>query len=198
MKAIFIFGPPGSGKSSQAEELVKYFSNRGERFLNFDLGQEIEKILKDPGVADDAFLKQQKKLFAAGELVDIDWAMRLSLEKIKEAATSGAGLILAGEPRELSQAEILLPALEQIYGRDNLVFVWLMASKEKIKERLQRRKRPALDEEPVIERRLADYEKLTLPILNWLKERGYQVWEIDSDPPASVVFDDFVKKLGGN
>src|SRR3989344_4488639 len=110
--AIIFIGPPGSGKSTQAGELVKRFGI----LEHFDLGHVIEKTLYDPQNQDSPKIQEEKHRFETGELVSSEWVVSLEKEHITCVAAAGKGVIFSGSPREREEAEFLIPFLEETYG----------------------------------------------------------------------------------
>ena len=59
--------------------------------------------------------------------------------KIKEIAAAGLGLVLSGSPRTVGEAQNLLPVLEKLYGRKNMLFFVLKVPPETSLKRNSRR-----------------------------------------------------------
>jgi len=115
--AIIFIGPPGSGKSTQAGELVKRF----DILEHFDLGHVIEKTLYDQQNQDNPKIQEEKHRFETGELVSSEWVMGLEKEHITRVAGAGKGIIFSGSPREREEAEFLIPLLEETYGGGSIL-----------------------------------------------------------------------------
>ena len=52
-KTIIIYGPPGSGKGTQAELLARKFP-----LIHFDTGRYIESIIRAPGATKDPVIQR--------------------------------------------------------------------------------------------------------------------------------------------
>lgn len=115
--AIIFIGPPGSGKSTQATELVKRF----DTLEHFDLGHVIEKTLYAEQNQNDPKVQEQKKRFEKGELVSSEWVMGLEKEHVMRVAQAGKGVIFSGSPREREEAEFLIPFLQETYGAGSIL-----------------------------------------------------------------------------
>jgi adenylate kinase len=164
---VLLLGPQGSGKGTQAKRIsaeagVPHVST-GDMFreaiaAQTDLGRRVEPILE------------------RGDLVPDE----LTIEFIRERFGRGdalRGFVLDGFPRTLAQAEALDAMLDE-EGRQLDVVFDLQVSDEVARERLLNR--AALENRPddtpeAIDRRLALYHELTLPISEHYRARGILV-----------------------
>ena len=60
-RAVIIYGPPGSGKGTQAELLAKKFG-----FIHFDTGRYFEALLHSPETQKNPVLRRERKNFDNG------------------------------------------------------------------------------------------------------------------------------------
>ncbi len=131
--AIIIYGPPGSGKGTQAEKIAEKFN-----LIHFDTGKMIEKTVHDPKNANDPIVQREKKLFDSGILCTPSWVLSLVVENIKKICDKDTGLVFSGSPRTMYEAEGdkkenipgVIETLEDCYGKENLVFLRLNVSRE--------------------------------------------------------------------
>lgn len=174
---IILFGVVGSGKSEQAKLLVAK--------------------LNCPHISTSRLLKDNSnqewdKLMMAGKLVpdeDIYSVLGPELEKIKDRE-----FILDGAPRSVAQAEWLSNKIKA--GDLNLTaIIHLKASKDVVMKRLLARGRED-DNEAVIANRLSEYEQVTTPVLDYLKEQGYKISEVDGDKSLEEVEQQIWQVLG--
>lgn len=97
---IILFGPAGSGKSTQGKLLAKRF---GWKWLS------VGQVIRDTGIYDE-ITKQ-------GKLVDDDIVIELMRKEMERADEEGMNVILDGYPRDVRQAEWMAKNIaEQIDG----------------------------------------------------------------------------------
>ena len=195
--AVILFGSPGSGKGTQAKLLKKYLNaphiSTGD-MLRMHIGQR------------DEIGRQAQALIKAGKLVPNELVNQLVEQRLAEPDASN-GIILDGYPRTLNQAGVLLELLKKEgFG---VAVLHLMVDYEKIVARLSGRRQcphcgtlyslttnpprvagicdldgAALvtrddDQEAVIRERLLEYDRQTVPILNFMRQSGVPLFEIE-------------------
>lgn len=203
---LILFGPPGSGKGTQAKQI-----QQSHKLAHISTGD----MLREKIAAGDALGKQVGSIMQSGALVPDELVSRLVDERISRPDCE-EGFILDGYPRTVEQARLLsgLLAAQQI----DVVVVHLKVDYNVIISRLSgRRQCPTCgalhsvtanhpkvsevcdydgskltvrdDDRPeVVEQRLRAYEQQTAPVLEFLKGLGYPVFEVDgaSGNPASI------------
>ncbi|MBI2054497.1 MAG: nucleoside monophosphate kinase [Candidatus Sungbacteria bacterium] len=215
---LFIFGPPGSGKSTQAELVAGEFGA-----THFNTGEVLRRIFKDPANALDPKIVYESKAEERGELTDSNWVKDIVLEEIAKLRAENKSVIFSGSPRTIFEAEAELPKFKELYGE--LIFLCILQiHEETTMYRNSHRKvcsscgkvfawssqsermmicdvcggglvtRP--DDAPqVIKKRLRVYRQLTLPILKFLESGGVRSFTIDGEPPPEIVFQSLKKEL---
>lgn len=168
---------------------------------------------------------EEKEKWERGELCSPPFVTFLVKEKIKTLFKKGKNLVLAGSPRTVFEAKKIIPLLEKYYGKRNIkIFLLNVSPKFSILRNSARKicelfrhpilysketknlktcpldgspllKRGKLDDPETIKKRLLVYEKETLPILDYLKERDYQIFEIDGEAPPYKVYFSILKIL---
>ncbi|MFN7088491.1 MAG: adenylate kinase family protein [Candidatus Paceibacteria bacterium] len=218
-KAILIFGPPGSGKGTQAELLERKLDA-----VHFDTGAWIDKVIHDPQSQSDPIIVEQKERYTKGLLADPEWVKNIVADEIKKIAKENKTIILSGSPRTLNEAEAIIPLLEELYGKDHIeVFVLQVRQSTSIFRNTHRRicehcftplvwseatkdltKCPVCggrlitrvdDVEDKIKVRLQQYQEETMPAIEFIRQRGFKVNEIDGEPTPEEVHKSIVAKL---
>lgn len=157
---LLMFGPPGSGKGTQAAVLASRLGvpaiSTGEMLRQAvaegsDLGTKVEGIMTSGALVDDATMAEVVR-------------HRLSQEDAE------SGFLLDGYPRTKGQAETLEQVLqEQDVQLDGVVF--LDVPTEELVTRALARQRSD-DREEVIRERLRIYHSQTAPLLGYYRDLG--------------------------
>lgn len=139
--AIILFGPPGSGKGTQAQLLADKL-----HLFHFDTGKYIRDILYDPEFKNNAEIKRERQLNESGQLNTSSWVFKIVSKKIKEIDKINKGIVLSGSPRTFEEAfgqngdsNGLMDILAKDYGKRNiLIFILKIPAKESIKRNAHR------------------------------------------------------------
>lgn len=201
---VILFGPPGSGKGTQAERLRE---KHGLRHISTG------DLLREAVAAGNDLGKRVQSILAAGQLVPDDTILALMREVV--AAVGREGWLLDGFPRTVGQANGLDAQLAELGQRIDAIVV-LNVRREAVIERLSGRRtcmncktvfhvkvnRPRVegvcdrcggrlvqrdDDRPeTIAKRLDVYEAQTQPIL--AHYRGVvPIHELDGEQPVDEV-----------
>ena len=175
---IILSGVAGAGKSIQgrlfADELGYAWISTGELFRAVVTGERRRRMLK-------------------GELLDDQEVIEL-LDKTLGLLDLSKELVIEGFPRTQFQAEWLIKQVSD--GRLNITAIFnLVASKEVVLNRLLSRGRLD-DKEEVIATRFEEYERKTMPIIDYFKSKGIKVYDINADLTPSEVHQQMVKRIG--
>ena len=159
---IVIFGPPGAGKGTQSNIIVKKFNLyqlstgeilRKEIQNKTKLGQEISSIIKDGNLVSDKIV---------GDLI----------EKYLSDKAYKNRLIFDGYPRNLTQAKDLDLLLKKNDQKIDIV-IKLNVNLEIIKKRILERKNlenRTDDDEQIAIKRFINYEKNIIPVIDFYKQ----------------------------
>lgn len=181
MLNIILFGPPGSGKGTQAARLVEKYN-----LLHISTGDLFRYNLKN-----NTPLGQEAKTYIdKGELVPDDVTIRMLKQKVEENPDV-KGYIFDGYPRTIAQSEALDKLLEEMKEKVSKLIMLDVPDQELVGRLLERGKTSGraddLDEN-VIQNRLDVYKENTFPVFNYYFKTGQsvKVWGVGS---MDMVFD---------
>ena len=204
--ALLLFGPPGSGKGTQAVLLADAL-----KVPHISTGDIFRQNVKDG----TELGKQVKQIMDAGQLVPDDLVNRIVADRLAKN-DCGAGFILDGYPRTVAQAG-MLDLLLRSMGKPRVV-INLRVDYNIIIERLAaRRSCPVCgasynlvsnppksdsvcdrdgtaliqredDREEVIRKRFEAYNAQTLPVMDFFKGNGYRLVDVvgGNDAPEEL------------
>lgn len=190
---LILFGPPGSGKGTQAALL------RGRLGLaHISTGE----ILRARIASDDELGKRAAVYMQSGGLVPDEIVNQIVEDRIQHADAE-RGFILDGYPRTVDQAK-LLDSMLKARGIRSLVIHLLVSYNEVIARLAARRQCPACgslakdssgekcgkcgskmaprdDDRPeVVFQRLQAYDVQTKPVLDYFREAGYAIFRVEA------------------
>ena len=202
---LILFGPPGSGKGTQAKLLRESL-----RIAHISTGD----MLRERESSHDPLSEAALAIMKAGGLVPDEIVNEMVSERIEEPDCAN-GFILDGYPRTVNQAT-LIPGLLAGKGID-VVVVHLKVDYNVIIARISGRrqcpqcgavygttsKAPKVkgicdldgtklvvredDRAEVVSERLRAYDRQTTPVLECLRSEGYEVWDVDGASAAPPV-----------
>ena len=171
-----MMGPVGVGKSVQGQLLADKIS-----YNWFSLG----KYLRESASA-----SAQEKL-ASGVLFSDEEVIEIIDSEIGKTITNQT--VLDGFPRTLPQSEWIVGLHRE--KRINIeAVVVLLADEDVLVKRLLARGRPD-DSEEVIKDRIHTYNSSTRPIIDWFKNQGVQVQQINGVGEIEDISNNIVKAL---
>lgn len=212
---LLIMGPPGAGKGTQAEELVKRFG-----ITHISTGDMFRSAIKD---GTEMGLKA-KEYMDKGELVPDFVVVGMVKERLSQPECA-RGFLLDGFPRNVVQAEALDETLRSVGINLNGV-INIVVPREKLIKRLTGRricrscgasyhvsfKKPreegicdncggelyqrSDDNETAVNNRLYVYEASTEPLIDYYSKRGL-LRNINGDQVIDKVMEDIFKSICG-
>ncbi len=163
MLNIVLFGPPGAGKGTQSENLIKKYG-----LLHIATGDLFRKHLGEG----TELGKLAKSYMNAGNLVPDEVVIGMVEDKIK-LNLDAKGFIFDGFPRTVNQAE----ALDVMMKKNGLIISGMIELevpndelKKRIKERAKVSGRVDDQDEDKINNRLKVYAEETLPVAGYYKQ----------------------------
>ncbi|HHS95628.1 MAG TPA: adenylate kinase [Phaeodactylibacter sp.] len=162
---LILFGPPGSGKGTQAAHLVEAFQllhiSTGDLF-RYEIGNSTELGLL------------AKSYMNKGELVPDEVTIGMLKNKVN-ANPDVAGYIFDGFPRTVAQAEALDLFLKEKEQMVTALLALDVPEDELVSRLLKRGEtsgRADDKDETVIRKRIAVYEDETAPVFEYYQKRG--------------------------
>lgn len=170
MLNLVLFGPPGAGKGTQSEKLIRQYN-----LVHLSTGDLLRSQI---AVGTELGLKA-KALMDQGLLVPDEVVIGMIESKLQEnqsaSAVSVSGFIFDGFPRTVLQAE----ALDQLLSQHNTsitVMIALIVNEEELTQRLllrgQTSGRPDDQNEDLIRKRIQEYNNKTTPVAGYYSQQG--------------------------
>ncbi len=165
MLNIVLFGPPGSGKGTQSEHLIKQFS-----LVHLSTGD----ILRSEIAAQSQLGNEAKKIMDKGELVPDEVVIGM-ISGIIERNKDAKGFIFDGFPRTIAQAEALDVMLTKHSTKVNLLIMLDVDEEVLIKRLVIRGEKSGRKDDVdinIIHNRINVYRSQTKPVSKFYKKQG--------------------------
>lgn len=165
MLNVVLFGPPGAGKGTQSQRIVKKYN-----LQHLATGDMLRAAIREQtpiGV-------EAKRFIDKGQLVPDEMVIDLIAKKLDEHKDV-QGFVFDGFPRTTTQAAKLDEMLEHHRSPIDVMLALEVSYDELIARLLNRGKlsdRSDDQEEGIIRGRLDIYNKTTLPVLDYYKRQG--------------------------
>jgi adenylate kinase len=173
---VILFGPPGSGKGTQAAYITKRYD-----LQHVSTGD----MLREEAAKGTPLGNEVAPIMASGNLVPDDLIVRVIESRLRDMG-GRSGVLLDGFPRTVAQATALDRMLQRSDNRVDLVIA-LDVPEQKLIERLLGRAREegrADDNLETIQNRLDVYHRDTAPVLDHYRALPATAIEaIDGDGP---------------
>lgn len=216
--AVALLGPIASGKGTQADFLAKRFG-----LVHVENSKIIEEKFAN-AKPDDKEVIRIKEEYLSGHWIDPEVMVKWLLGKLEEVAENRQGIVLSSAFRTQYEAEKEIEFFEKTYGKENIKIISLnLSEKESIERSISRRickadRHPipnlpefknldrcpqdgselitrVLDKPELVKVRYQEHLTRTKPVLNFLKEKGYKIIEINGEQSIEDVFQDALKGL---
>jgi adenylate kinase len=172
MLNIALFGPPGAGKGTQSEFLIKKYN-----LTYISTGDLLRKELAEGSPLGE----QAREIIASGGLVSDEIIVQI-IEKTIAENSQADGFLFDGFPRTTIQAYILEGLMIKLNTSLTCLIDLEVPESVSIERLLNRGKTSGRsdDNEAVIRNRLKEYRDKTLPVLQFYKDKGVR-YEVDAN-----------------
>jgi adenylate kinase len=193
MLNIVLFGPPGSGKGTQAENIISKYN-----LVHLSTGD----MLRAEIAAQTKLGLEAKTLMDKGELVPDAVVIGMIENKLADNKTAG-GFVFDGFPRTVKQAEALDALLEK-HKAPIRVVLSLKVGEEELTRRILGRGttsgRTDDQDETIVKNRVVEYRNKTEPLANYYAVQG-KLKDVTGEQPVKEVFAALcheIDKVNGN
>ncbi|MGL4347455.1 MAG: adenylate kinase [Chitinophagaceae bacterium] len=187
MKNIILFGPPGSGKGTQAERLIENF-----HLTHISTGV----ILREELQQKTPLAQEAKSFIEQGKLVPDQIVINM-VKNIICNKKNTSGFLYDGFPRTYKQAEELETMLKELKLKIDKVFFIEVEEEALIKRILLRGAssgRPDDADESIIRARMIEYKLKTDPIQSFYKKSD-NIFNIDGSKSIEDVYESIASKM---
>jgi len=186
MLNIVLFGPPGSGKGTQAENIIR----------KYDLNHLSTGDLLRAEIAGQTDLgRKAKAIVEKGELVPDEIVIGM-IEKRVSAEKEPKGFIFDGFPRTVEQAKALDKMLASKNTGITLMITLEVDRQELINRLLKRSEKEGRSDDNLetIENRIRVYEDQTTPVMDYYHQQGKARY-VDGMGSIEEIFSRIVKVI---
>jgi len=166
---IVLFGPPGSGKGTQAQHLIDKY-----HLKQISTGDLFRFNMKN----DTPLGQLAKSYIDKGELVPDQVTIDMLVHEVKKP-TDAAGFIFDGFPRTAGQTEALEQIVNEVLGSPISICLSLVVEDEALVQRLLKRGetsgRTDDSNEEIIRNRIKEYYSKTAEVAELYKQQGKYV-----------------------
>ncbi len=187
MLNIVLFGPPGSGKGTQAESIIRNYN-----LLHLSTGD----MLRAEIAAQTKLGLEAKTLMDRGELVP-DSVVIGMIENRLDAPSQTVGFVFDGFPRTVKQAEALDALLATRKAPIRLVLSLVVGEEELTRRIIARGKtsgRADDQNEEIVKNRVVEYRNKTEPLAKYYAAQG-KLKEVKGEARVEEVLADLCKEI---
>jgi adenylate kinase len=178
MLNLALFGPPGAGKGTQSDALIRRYN-----LFYISTGELLRKEIRDK----TRLGLEAQEIIASGGLVSDEIIVQI-IEKTITGNPGVGGFLFDGFPRTYVQAYILEGLMLNLNTSLHALVSLEVPEEESVRRLLDRGRTSGRsdDNEAVIRNRLREYRDKTLPVLDFYRERGL-CHEIDGSRSIEAV-----------
>jgi adenylate kinase len=186
MLNIVLFGPPGSGKGTQASRIIEKY-----KLVHISTGDLLRQEVEDG----TALGMKAKAIMDSGELVPDKIVIGMIRKKLEEYQ-DGPGFIFDGFPRTVEQARELRKALTDFDERVTLMISLTVPREELVTRLLKRGKETGRsDDNPeTINNRIDVYDRQTIPVAYYY-DKMHKHHQVDGVGSIDKIFDRIVEVI---
>lgn len=187
MLNLVLFGPPGAGKGTQSEKLIRKYN-----LVHLSTGD----LLRSQIAAGTDLGLQAKRLMDQGLLVSDEVVIGMIEHKLQENQAA-AGFIFDGFPRTVPQAQALDTLLEQHQTSITTMIALVVEDEELIRRLLKRGEtsgRTDDKDETTARRRVTVYNRETTPVAGYYSQQGKYV-AINGIGEIDAIFEHICAKI---
>jgi adenylate kinase len=164
MLNLALFGPPGAGKGTQSEFIIKKFN-----LFYISTGDILRKEISEK----TAIGLEAQNIIVSGGLVPDETIMQI-IENTIHTNIGSNGFLFDGFPRTINQADLLDRLLLKLDTSLDCFISLNVEQEEAVKRLLNRGKTSGRsdDNEVSIRNRLNEYYEKTMPVMNYYKNKG--------------------------
>jgi adenylate kinase len=161
---LILFGPPGSGKGTQAARIADKYE-----FAHISTGEIFRREIRN----ETELGLKVKHIIESGELVPDNLLIDILKSALEQDARPG-GVIFDGFPRTLQQAADLDKLMDEMGQSVDLVLCLEVDEEEVVKRLINRALQEGRkdDTEEVIRNRMKVYHSQTAPLINYYENQG--------------------------
>ena len=184
MLNIVLFGPPGSGKGTQASKIIEKYN-----LVHISTGDLLRQEVEDQ----TELGRKAKAIMDSGELVSDEIVIGMIKNKLEEHR-DGSGFIFDGFPRTVEQARELRKALTDLDDRVTVMISLTVPREELVKRLVKRGKETGrTDDNPeTINNRIDVYNRQTIPVAYYY-DKMHKHSPVDGVGTVNKIFERIVK-----
>lgn len=192
-KTFVFFGIVGSGKGTQINLLIDFLKkNNNQDSIHAYPGNEYRKIISSKNQISSLI----KETLERGSLQPDFLTNSIFVNILINELNQDLNLIADGYPRTIPQSEEFLKQMN-FFKRTDIKIIYIKLSEEEAMRRNLLRGRSD-DTEEGLKRRFDEYKNNVVPSMEFLKNKGIEVIEIDGQQEIEKVHQDIISSLNLN